>query len=46
LFRLQEKAAAIIEEEEELFKAHMSYLKEDAELLKEEGELINSLQSI
>ena len=34
-----------MEEEEELFKAHMSYLKEDAQLLTEEGELINGLQS-
>ena len=42
---MQEKADKIIEEEEELFKAHMCYLKEDAQLLTEEGELINNLQS-
>lgn len=43
-FHLQEKADTIMDEEEELFKAHMAYLKEDAQLLTEEGELINSLQ--
>ena len=42
---LQEKADAIIEEEEKLFQSHMSYLKEDARLLTEEGILINKLQS-
>eukprot|EP01022_Parablepharisma_sp_SALTPOND_P023779 TRINITY_DN515_c0_g1_i1.p1 TRINITY_DN515_c0_g1~~TRINITY_DN515_c0_g1_i1.p1 ORF type:complete len:654 (-),score=68.82 TRINITY_DN515_c0_g1_i1:250-2211(-) len=41
---LQEKADKIIEEEEELFKTHMAYLKEDAQLLTEEGKLINNLQ--
>ena len=35
-----------MEEEEELFKAHMLYLKEDAQLLTEEGKLINNLQRI
>jgi hypothetical protein len=44
-FCLQEKADTIIQEEEELFKAHMNYLKEDAQLLTEEGQLINNLQS-
>ena len=44
LFHLQEKADTIMEEEEELFKAHMAYLKEDAQLLTEEGKLINNLQ--
>jgi len=45
-FHLHEKADKIIEEQEELFKAHMSYLKEDALLLTKEGDLINSLQGI
>ena len=45
-FNLHEKAGTIIEEEEELFKAHMAYLKEDAQLLTEEGDLINNLQSM
>jgi len=44
LFHLQEKADTIIEEEEELFRDHMTYLKEDAQLLTEEGKLINDLQ--
>ena len=43
---LQEIADSIIDEEEKLFKAHMSYLKEDARLLTEEGALINKLQSM
>ena len=42
---MQEKADTIIEEEEELFKTHMAYLKEDAQLLTEEGKLINDLHS-
>ncbi len=45
MFQLQEKVDTIIEEQEELFKAHMSYLKEDAQLLTEEGKLINDLHS-
>ena len=44
MLNLQEKADKIIEEEEELFKTHMAYLKEDAQLLTEEGKLINNLQ--
>jgi len=46
MMNLQEKADKIIEEEEELFKTHMAYLKEDAQLLTEEGMLINNLQRI
>ncbi len=45
MLHLQEKADTIIEEQEELFKSHMTYLKEDAQLLTEEGKLINGLQS-
>lgn len=45
MLHLQEKADTIIEEQEELFKSHMAYLKEDAQLLTEEGKLINGLQS-
>jgi len=33
-------------EEENLFKTHMEYIKEDAKLLADEGKLINDLQSI
>ncbi len=44
ILNLQEKADKIIEEEEDLFKTHMAYLKEDAQLLTEEGKLINNLQ--
>lgn len=35
-----------VTEEEELFKYHMGFIKEDANILAEEGKLINELQSI
>jgi kinesin family protein 2/24 len=44
-FERQEKADAIFDEEEKLFNLHVAYLKEDARLLTEEGQLINKLQS-
>eukprot|EP00831_Metopus_contortus_P054499 TRINITY_DN458_c0_g1_i2.p1 TRINITY_DN458_c0_g1~~TRINITY_DN458_c0_g1_i2.p1 ORF type:complete len:712 (+),score=132.05 TRINITY_DN458_c0_g1_i2:218-2353(+) len=46
LFNFAEKADTIMEEEEELFKSHMQYLKEDAQLLTEEGKLINNLTNV
>jgi len=33
-----------MDEEEELIKTHMSYIKEDAQLLTQEGQLISNLQ--
>ena len=40
------KVDRIVEEEEELLNRHLQYLKEAAQLLTEEGELISNVQGV
>eukprot|EP00347_Sterkiella_histriomuscorum_P005223 403357422 len=46
LLTLHEKVDKIVEEEEELRNKHLQYLKEAAQLLTQEGELISNVQGI
>lgn len=43
LLTFHEKVDRIVEEEEELLNRHLQYLKEAAQLLTEEGELISNV---
>jgi kinesin family protein 2/24 len=46
LLTFHEKVDRIVEEEEELLNRHLQYLKEAAQLLTEEGELISNVQGV
>lgn len=46
LLTFYEKVDKIVDEEEELRNKHLFYLKEAAQLLTEEGELISNVQGI
>ena len=41
---IEEKADDVLEKEEELLATHMRYIKENAQILTKEGELITYVQ--